>query len=116
MNTKNLLVFFFALASILLVANNFVSAGASELVTINDVKIDDVFASGNEVAVVAGETITVKVFFTALQSASDVKLKLELEGAKVSEEAVTAPFTIERQKKYRKTLTGTATSEQKTIK
>ncbi|KHO55022.1 MAG: hypothetical protein QT10_C0007G0008 [archaeon GW2011_AR19] len=105
MNTKNLLVFFFALASILLVANNFVSAGASELVTINDVKIDDVFASGNEVAVVAGETITVKVFFTALQSASDVKLKLELEGAKVSEEAVTAPFTIEREKKYSKTLT-----------
>src|SRR3989338_6970578 len=105
MNTKNLLVFFFALASVLLVANNFVSAGASELVTIDDVKIDDVFASGNEVAVVAGETITVKVFFTALQSASDVKPKLELEGAKVSEEAVTAPFTIEREKKYSKTLT-----------
>ena len=44
MNTKNLLVFFFALASILLVANNFVSAGASELVTINAVEIDDVSA------------------------------------------------------------------------
>ena len=105
MNTKNLWVFFFALASILLVANSFVSASVSELVTINAIEIDDVFASGNEVAVVAGETITVKVFFTALQSASDVKLKLELEGAKVSEEAVTAPFTVEGKKKYSKTLT-----------
>ncbi|MEK6824000.1 MAG: hypothetical protein AABY06_03095 [Nanoarchaeota archaeon] len=111
MNTKNLLVFFFALASILLVANNFVSAGASELVTIDQIKIDDVFASGNEVAVVAGETITVKVMFTALQSASDVKLKLELEGAKVDEEAVTAPFTVEKGKKYSKTLTLTVPYE-----
>ena len=105
MNTKNLWVFFFALASILLVANNFVSASASELVTINAVEIDDVSALGNEVAVVAGETITVKVFFTSLQSASDVKLKLELEGTKVNEEAVTAPFTVEKGKKYSKTLT-----------
>ena len=105
------MVFFFALASILLVANNFVSAGASELVTIDQIKIDDVFASGNEVAVVAGETITVKVMFTALQSASDVKLKLELEGAKVDEEAVTAPFTVEKGKKYSKTLTLTVPYE-----
>lgn len=110
MNTKNLWVFFFALASILLVANNFVSA-ASELVTIDQVKIDDVFASANEVAVVAGETITVKVMFTALQSASDVKLKLELEGAKVSEEAITAPFTVEKGKEYSKTLTLTVPYE-----
>src|SRR3989344_9360126 len=104
MNTKNLWFFFFALASILLVANNFVGA-ASELVSIDQVKIDDVFASSNEVAVVAGETITVKVFFTSLQSASDVKLKLELEGTKVVEEAQTAPFTVEKGKKYSKTLT-----------
>lgn len=104
MNTKNLWVFFFALASILLVANNFVGA-TSELVTIDQVKIDDVFASANEVSVVAGETITVKVMFTALQDASDVKLKLELEGAKVSEEATTSSFTVEAKKKYSKTLT-----------
>ncbi len=106
MNTKNLWVFFFALASILLVTSGIVSASASEeLVVIDSIKIDDVFALGNEVAVVAGETITVKVMFTALQSASDVKLKLELEGAKVDEEAVTAPFTVEGKKKYSKTLT-----------
>lgn len=111
MNTKNLWVFFFALASILLVANNFVSASASELVTIDQVKIDDVFASANEVSVVAGETITVKVMFTALQDASDVKLKLELEGAKVSEEATTSSFTVEAKKKYSKTLTLTVPYE-----
>jgi len=112
MNTKNLWVFFFALASILLVANNFVSADSSdsapstsELALIDAVKIDDVFAFQNEVSVVAGETITVKVFFTSLQSASDVKLKLELEGTKFNEEAVTAPFTVEKGKKYSKTLT-----------
>ncbi len=110
MNTKNLWVFFFALASILLVANNFVSA-TSELVTIDQVKIDDVFASANEVSVIAGETITVKVMFTSLQDASDVKLKLELEGAKVSEEATTAPFTVEAKKKYSKTLTLTVPYE-----
>ena len=117
MNTKNLWVFFFALASILLVANNFVSADESDnvspdgLVLIDSVKIDDVFAVQNEVSVVAGETITVKVFFTSLKSTSDVKLKLELEGAKVSEEAVTAPFTVETGKKYSKTLTLTVPYE-----
>src|SRR3989339_312279 len=56
MNTKNLWVFFFALASILLVANNFVSADESDnvspdgLVLIDSVKIDDVFAVQNEVS------------------------------------------------------------------
>lgn len=106
MNTKNLWVFFLALTSILLVTSSIVSAGVSEgIVVIDSIKIDDVFASGNEVAVVAGETITVKVLFTALQSASDVRLKLELEGEKVDEEAATTSFNIERGKKYSKTLT-----------
>ena len=103
MNAKNLVVFFLALASILLIANTVVAM--EEIATIDIVRVDDVSALGEEVAVIAGETITVKVFFTALQTAADVKVKLELEGQKIDAEAVTQSFNIEKGKKYAKTLT-----------
>lgn len=110
MNAKNLSVFFLAFVSVLLVAGSFVSA-SSELVTIDSVKIDDIFALGDEVAVEAGETITVKVFFTALENAADVKVKLELEGQKIDAEATSTSFNIEEGRKYAKTLTLTIPHE-----
>ncbi len=110
MNAKNLSVFFLVFASILLIATSFASA-ATNLATIDAVKIDDIYALGDEVAVVAGETITVKVFFTALEDAADVKVKLELEGQKIDVDAVTSSFNIEEGKKYSKTLTLTIPHE-----
>ena len=53
MNTKNLLVFFFALTSILLVIGSIAALGGTtnEIVTIDSVKVNDIFASGDEVAI-----------------------------------------------------------------
>ncbi len=102
MNMKQINVFFLTLACIFLVAS---TVSAVEVASIDKIKIDDIYATGDEVAVEAGETITVKVFFESLQDASDVKVKLELEGQKVDAEAVTAPFNVESGYNYAKTLT-----------
>lgn len=115
MNTKKLSVFFFALASILLVTSLISAAvsrgNGSEIVVIDMVKVNDVEALGNNVAVEAGETISVKVLFTALKDASDVRLRLGLEGDKVDVESTTGLFTIEQGKTYSKTLTLQVPSE-----
>lgn len=108
MNTKNLMVFFLVLTSILLVAS-FVAA--TNVASIDSVKVNDIYASADEVAVQAGETITVQVFFTALQTTSDVRLKLLLEGTKVDAGAQSSSFNIEEGKKYSKTLTLTVPYE-----
>lgn len=111
MNAKNLMVFFLTLAITLLVVGSITAGAADELVRIDSVKINDIFASGSEVSVDAGETITVKVMFTALVSASDVRLKLELEGEKVDVENMIGPFTIKAGQRYSKTLTLTVPYE-----
>jgi preprotein translocase subunit YajC len=105
MNAKNLSVFFFALASVLLFVSSiaFVSANG-ELATIESIKVGDIFASGDEVSVVAGETVTVKVIFEAIETTSDVKMKVEFEGEKVDVEERTSSFNVEAGKKYSKTL------------
>jgi hypothetical protein len=103
MNKKNLMVFFLTLASILLVVSNV--AATQEIVIIDSVKIADIYTNGNDVSVIAGETINVKVFFTALVTTADVKVKLDLEGEKIEAEATSVPFNIEEGKKYAKTLT-----------
>lgn len=108
MNTKNLMVFFLVLTSVILVAN-FIAA--TQIASIDSVKINDIYASADEVAVQAGETITVKVFFTALQTTSDVRLKALLEGTKLDASAEATSFNIEEGKKYCKTLTLTVPYE-----
>ena len=100
------MVFFLALTSIFLVVSGAVAEQVpGEIASIDSIKIDDVFALGDEVAINAGESITVKVLFTALETAADVKVKIELEGSKIDVEDVTVPFNIEEGKKYSKTLT-----------
>ncbi len=109
MNAKNLMVFFFALASILLLVSPIVSArsigNSNQLASIESIKIDDVFAMGSEVSVEAGSSVTVKVMFTALVDAADVRFKLNLEGEKVDSESVSSSFNVEQGQKYSKTLT-----------
>lgn len=116
MKAKKLMVFFLAFASILLVANSVIASGfdsdsedipssSGSLAVINAIQIDDVYAFGNEVAVEAGSVITIKVYFTALVNAADVRVKAELEGDKVDESATTSSFNVEKGKRYSKTLT-----------
>ncbi len=106
MKTQNLnKVFFLTVVSMLAVVAC-VSAGTSDIATIDSVKINDILDTGSEdISVVAGETVTIDVLFTAIESASDVRVKAELEGVKVDVDAVTTSFTIEDGKRYSKTLT-----------
>ena len=101
MKSKNLLVFFLAIVSVLFLVT---TISASPMADIYSVKVDGVYAMDGGVSVVAGETISVKVFFTAEEDASDVRVKAELEGSKVDVDARTNPFDIEGDKIYKKTL------------
>lgn len=105
MKTKNLAVFFLAIASLLsLVAT--ASAFTTDIATIDSVEINGIQDLGVEdISVIAGETVTVKVSFTAIETAADVRIKAELEGVKVDEDAQTASFNIEAGMRYVKTLT-----------
>lgn len=107
MSKKNFSVFFLALAVVLLSAGSIFAAAevSSELASVESVKIDETLVRAGEFAVEAGSSVAVKVTFKALVDASDVKLKLELEGDKVVSETVSAPFDVEKGKKYSKTLT-----------
>ena len=104
MNTKNLLVSFCALAAILFLAVS-VSAATSELATVNSVEVDGInTGSVAQLSVVAGDTISVKVVFTALENASNVKIEAEIEGKKVSADDTVGPFDVEAGKTYVRTL------------
>lgn len=104
MNTKNLLVSFCALAAILFLVAG-VSAATSELATISSVEVDGLSVNGSDdIGVVAGDTISVKIAFTALENASNVKLEAEVEGEKVSVDETIGPFDVEEGKRYVRTL------------
>ena len=112
------MVSFVVLASILLLTAT-ASALSTVNFTVNDVKVDGMDASTNDVALVAGETVTVKVYFTVNDAdllntdndASDIKVKLELEGTDVDAETVTEAFTVVSGKQYMKALTLKVPSE-----
>lgn len=105
MKTKNLFGFFMAIASILLIVAT-VSATTPELAVFDSVKINGINELGSEdISVVAGESITIEVIFTALEDASDVKLKAELEGDKTDVETELFLGDIEEGKRYTETFT-----------
>ena len=109
MDTKKLLVSFLAIVCVFsLVA----IVSAAELANDVDVKVDGIFTEGNDVSVIAGETIDVKVYFTALVGdgehdgeGANVRIKAELEGEKVDVSDRTETFDVEAGKRYSKTLT-----------
>lgn len=99
MNTKNLMVSFVAIVMALFVLATNVSAIAST----SEVTIDGityVYTTESNVAVTAGETMTVKVYFTADTDASEVVIKAELGDNVVK----TSKFDVEAGKSYRKVL------------
>ena len=105
MKSKNLLVFFLAIASVLFLVSTVVSASTSNAANIYSVEIDNAAALGASTSVIAGDTIKIDVYFTSDVDASDVRMKAELEGDKINVDAVTTSFDIEDGNNYRKTLT-----------
>lgn len=103
MNAKKLMISFLAVALMLtLVAT--VSA-ASDVTDNLEVKLNDEDAGFDDLTVVAGETVSVKVAFNSLVDASDVTVKAEIEGNKVDVSEISASFDVESGKRYSKTLT-----------
>ena len=97
--TKNIITSFVAIVfALFLVAS--VSAIVPTQVTVDEVLADNVASA----SVIAGEQVTVKVWFTASANASDVTVKAELEGDKVDTQAVSDSFDVEAGKVYKKTL------------
>ena len=121
MDAKKVLVSFLAIASILLLA---ASASAADVTTNANIKVDDVTVAtyngsvilGDVASVIAGDTVTVRVEFTAVadfdlvtpeiqDSISNVRLRAEIEGNEGDVTAVTPYFDVEAGKTYVKTLT-----------
>ena len=103
MNTKNLVGSFLAVLTVLFLVST-VSAFTytGDLANVTDIKVDGIYADTDDIAVIAGETIDVKVYFTASEDASDVRMKAELEGDKQDVSARTDFFDIEDGKRYSK--------------
>ena len=104
MMAKNLSVSFLAVAMMLLVVAN-VSA-ATDITSDLQVKVngDWVATSTESLSVVAGNTLSVKAIFNSLFDATDVIMKVEIEGSKVNPIVTSAPFDVEANKVYMKTL------------
>src|SRR3989339_807546 len=106
MDMKNLMVFFLMIARMFLVVS---TVSATELVNGTSVRVNGLYDNGNSdvnpISVIAGEALSVKINFEALEDASDVRVKIELQGEKQDVEVRSAVFDIEDGSKYSKTLT-----------
>jgi hypothetical protein len=101
MKAKNLSVFFLAVATFLF---SVAFASAAPLADIYNVEVDGMYALDNDVSVIAGETMAIKVYFRALEDASDVRIEAELEGEKIDVSDKTTRFDVEDDYLYKKTL------------
>ena len=107
MNTKSKLVSFVLLATFLfLVATVSAYDDPQPIngVEISSLTVDGVDIMDSEVSVIAGEMITLKVYFTANYDDTDVTFEAEIEGDKTDSQARTEVFDIESGKSYRKSL------------
>ena len=109
MNAKNLLVTF-VLALFLM--TGFAAAAApafdGDLVDSAKVYVDGMNVAENDnISVIAGDEITVKVYFTAENDDNDVTVNAELKvkGEKVRFDAITNVFDVEAGRTYKKVLT-----------
>ena len=110
MKSKNLLVSFLAIVSILCLVvtvsacDYFTYKG--DLASVDKVQVNgiNIYAEGEvyeDIAVTAGETITVKVYFTADEYDSDVTVEAEIEGEKVDTKASTESFDVTKDSRVR---------------
>lgn len=107
MEAKNLFGFFLAIATILLFT---AIVSADEITSDAYVEVEGSCVYGcsettHNVSVVAGETITIKLWFTSLVNDTDVRVEAELEGEKLDEKTVSEVFDVEPGQRYRKVLT-----------
>jgi hypothetical protein len=108
MNTKNILVSFLLIASVLLLtatASAYTFTSAGRIADSATIKVESIDVETADVSVVAGDTVDVKVTFTATQNAPETKVRVELEGNEENVNAVTSFFDVEAGKTYVKTLT-----------
>lgn len=116
MNTKKLLVSLsLAVLAIFMVAtvsalsapvmneSSLPSSGSSDLTDTAIIEVDGINVIDMP-AVIAGDSMVVEITFTALENASDVNVRVELEGDKVDVEAVSKPFDVEAGHTYKKSL------------
>ena len=104
MNTKNLMVSFCTVAITLFLVS-FVSAATSPLADNLSVEINGIEEYGHQdISVIAGDTLTVTVFFTALEDASNVRMEAEVEGTKMDVNEKTSFFDVESGMRYAKTI------------
>ena len=104
MDAKKFLVSFLTIVSVLFLVVS-VSAATSELVTIESVEVNGIPESWNEdISIIAGEKIFIEVVLEALENASDVRIKAELQGTKVDSEVEVFVGDVEEGKRYKKTL------------
>ena len=122
MNTKKILVSFLLIASVLFLA---ATVSAAEVTQTASIKVDGVEVAtfnvadlvtptdltGAEVSVNAGDTIDVRVEFTASTNASDVKIRATLEGENDDVTEVTSKFDVIDNMTYVKTLSLTVPSD-----
>jgi hypothetical protein len=103
MNTKNVLVSFVLVASVLLLATTVAAAQVTTDYTVyaNGVAVN----AGDLLSVVEGDTIQIGVVFTSLIDASDVRIEAEIDGYNVDVNAETAKFDVEKDVRYTKVLT-----------
>ena len=110
MDVKKALVSFLAITTVLLLAG-IISASyivTGSLADITEVEVDGISmspASPGNVSVVSGDSISIKVVFTSLADATDVRAKVVLEGEKQDAVAQTVYFDVEANKVYSKTIT-----------
>ncbi len=102
MKTVKMLASLVTIVALLFVLAPF--ASANDIVSGYDVTVEGMSVYGSTVSVVAGEVLTVKVYFTALEDDTDVTIEAELEGEKAESRAVSDVFDVEENKSYRKTL------------
>ena len=105
MNAKKNLVSVLLIVSVLLFTG---LVSAANLASDTAVYVDSIKVVGtgsDTAAVIAGDTIEVKVRFTADENASDVRIKVTLEGEKDDVTVVTPLFDVEDGVTYTKTLT-----------
>src|SRR3989344_7998750 len=100
MNTKKLLVSFVMLLSVFL---SLATVSAAQLATLSSVEVDGLNVNSDP-ALVAGETVDVRVEFSSLVNASDVTVEVEIEGDKKDVKAETRTFDVESGREYTRTL------------
>ncbi len=102
MNAKKLMVSFIAIATVMFLVATI--SAATDLTDNLEVKVNDDWADFDDLSVIAGETLTIKVAFNSLVSESDVTVKVEIEGNKVDSSEISDPFDVETGLRYSKTL------------